>query len=316
MRTPDTEGEDGAFSHEARLYRDGEQLEHGIRRFAEDGFAAAEPTLLIIPSFRHDALRPIPGPPGAEVELEDMTAIGLNPARIISRLLDWTERHPSPVRLVSEPLWPGRGQAEVAEVLGHEALVESALAGTGAKLLCAYEVEAAPRAVIDDLACHHHRTWGTDGRRREPGGAAAPPRPVHAEPFGPPAEPFEELPVTDDLHRVRKQVEASDAVAALSRQRRSDFVLAVNEAATNALKYGDPPRAVRLWRSGSCVVGEVFGRSRLDDPLVGRRRPAPSALRGRGLWMMNQLCDLVELRSSSCRTTLRLHMRCGAGDQR
>jgi len=64
-----------------------------------------------------------------------------------------------------------------------------------------------------------------------------------------------------------------------------------------------------LRRAGE-VVGEVVGSGRIEDPLAGRRRPAASAVCGRGLWMVNQLCDLVELRSGPSRTTLRMHMRC------
>jgi hypothetical protein len=67
---------------------------------------------------------------------------------------------------------------------------------------------------------------------------------------------------------------------------------------------------VRLWRSGGSVVGEVVASGRIDDPLAGRRRPAASAPDGRGLWIINQLCDLVELRSRGLRTTLRMHMLC------
>ena len=45
--------------------------------------------------------------------------------------------------------------------------------------------------------------------------------------------------------------------------------------------------------------------------LAGRRRPIPDAGRGHGLWVVNQLCDLVELRTGSTGTTVRLHMRLG-----
>jgi hypothetical protein len=32
-------------------------------------------------------------------------------------------------------------------------------------------------------------------------------------------------------------------------------------------------------------------------------------MEGRGLWLINQLCDLVELRSDGSGTTLRMHVR-------
>jgi anti-sigma regulatory factor (Ser/Thr protein kinase) len=116
--------------------------------------------------------------------------------------------------------------------------------------------------------------------------------------------------VSEDLHLVRRRVASRRATASLSSRRREDFVVAVNEVATNAIEYDDPPRQLRLWRSEDSVVGEVVGRGHIADPLVGRHRPAPDAEHGRGLWIVNQVCDLVELRSGGSTTTLRVHVRC------
>jgi hypothetical protein len=53
-------------------------------------------------------------------------------------------------------------------------------------------------------------------------------------------------------------------------------------------------------------VCEIAGR--IDDPLVGRRSPDHDGEHGRGMWLINQLCDLVELRPGPAGTTLRLRM--------
>lgn len=47
---------------------------------------------------------------------------------------------------------------------------------------------------------------------------------------------------------------------------------------------------------------------RIEDALVGRARPKLDAPSGRGLWVANQLCDLVQLRSGADGTTVRLHL--------
>ncbi len=47
----------------------------------------------------------------------------------------------------------------------------------------------------------------------------------------------------------------------------------------------------------------------IADPLAGRQRPAPDAPGGHGLWLVNQICDLVELRSGPAGTSIRMHMR-------
>ena len=46
------------------------------------------------------------------------------------------------------------------------------------------------------------------------------------------------------------------------------------------------------------------------EPLVGRERPAGPA-GGYGLWLANQLCDLVQVRSFPAGSVVRLHMRVG-----
>jgi len=52
---------------------------------------------------------------------------------------------------------------------------------------------------------------------------------------------------------------------------------------------------------------EVTDGGHIDDPLVGRRMPLPLASGGRGVYLVNQLCDLVQIRSSPKGTTVRIH---------
>ena len=44
------------------------------------------------------------------------------------------------------------------------------------------------------------------------------------------------------------------------------------------------------------------------DPQAGQRRPGPDATGGHGLWLVYQVCDLVEVRSDETGTTIRMHM--------
>jgi hypothetical protein len=74
-------------------------------------------------------------------------------------------------------------------------------------------------------------------------------------------------------------------------------------------KHGDGHCTTRLWQDGEAVVSEVVTGSRLGDILAGRRRPVAGADGGRGLWLINQLCDLVELRTDDSGTTLRMHLQ-------
>ena len=49
-------------------------------------------------------------------------------------------------------------------------------------------------------------------------------------------------------------------------------------------------------------------RGRISDPLAGRARPEPTQLSGRGLWIVNQLCDLVQIRSGPGGSVVRIRL--------
>jgi hypothetical protein len=52
-------------------------------------------------------------------------------------------------------------------------------------------------------------------------------------------------------------------------------------------------------------VYEVADNTYVDDPLAGRRAPLVDS--ADALWTANQLCDLVQLRSTKTGTTVRVH---------
>jgi anti-sigma regulatory factor (Ser/Thr protein kinase) len=64
-----------------------------------------------------------------------------------------------------------------------------------------------------------------------------------------------------------------------------------------------------VWREKHALVCEVRDGGRLVEPLLGRERPRPEQASGRGLWLVNQLCDLVQMRSSPDGNVVRLQMR-------
>ena len=48
---------------------------------------------------------------------------------------------------------------------------------------------------------------------------------------------------------------------------------------------------------------------RIADPLAGRQRPTSGQSGGHGLWLCNQICDLVQLRTFATGSVVRLHTR-------
>jgi DcmR-like sensory protein len=92
----------------------------------------------------------------ANVTMADMTELGRNPARIIPALLTYAGEHRGQrVCCIAEPAWPGRTAAELLEAAKHEALVNLAFQDSPVTIICPYDTEGLPAAVIDDAVSTH-----------------------------------------------------------------------------------------------------------------------------------------------------------------
>ena len=111
---------------------------------------------------------------------------------------------------------------------------------------------------------------------------------------------------------MRSLVAQRAAGAGLAEASREDLVLAVNEIVTNSVQYGGGGGVLHLWREPGAIVCEARDRGFIADPLAGRLPPPVDQYGGRGLWLVNQLCDLVQIRSHPGGTAVRVRMRTGA----
>ena len=80
----------------------------------------------------------------------------------------------------------------------------------------------------------------------------------------------------------------------------------MTELASNGIRHGTPIRTLSIWQQAGTVICEARNGGAMADTLVGHRRPDPHRLGGRGLWIMRQLCDLVQIRSSKAETLVRV----------
>ncbi|WP_212735469.1 ATP-binding protein [Herbidospora galbida] len=87
---------------------------------------------------------------------------------------------------------------------------------------------------------------------------------------------------------VRRRVHDCAGAVGLSGNGLDDFVLAVHEAVTNAVRYAQSPRVLRLWRKGDRVLCEVSD----GGPGIARG-PSRTPTGGRGLWLMHRLTTIV-----------------------
>jgi anti-sigma regulatory factor (Ser/Thr protein kinase) len=295
------------LSHLAFPYRDtGEYLEH-VLAFIGDGLACSEPVFVALPGHLGSQVRAAAGAAGWPLAVADMNELGRNPARITLALGTFAGGHAGQrIRIVTEPLWPGRTDAETAEVMKHEALVQLAVGAPGA-ILCPYDASRLSPALIDG-ACRAHPEILEDGHRRPSGGyregdGALP----GAELTAPPAT-AEFIDYRSRLHPVRALVGRYAARAGLAAESCADLILAVSEVTANTLAHTAGGGTAHIWTSGREVICQVHDGGWITDPMAGRKRPPPDS-DGQGLWVVNHLCDLVETRSGPAGTTTRLHFR-------
>jgi anti-sigma regulatory factor (Ser/Thr protein kinase) len=299
----------GTLVHAALLYHRPEQLRITLEEFMRDAGRAGEPCLVAMPGPHLARLGDALDAMGSAVQVHDMVDVGRNPARLIPMLLDWIGDRPGPARVVSEPMWPGRSYAEAGECLRHEALLNVALADRDVSVLCPYDAEHLDGEVLAGAELTHPHLIDEVGPR--PSMTYGDPVEVargEGWPQAEPAPPVTELAFEGDLWQLRHALAADPLLAGLAPGRRADLVFAVNEAASNAVRHGDGAATARVWRDGGGVIGEVSTATAIDDPLAGLHTPDPADAGGRGLWLINQVCDLVEVRSDGEGASVRMHV--------
>jgi anti-sigma regulatory factor (Ser/Thr protein kinase) len=304
------------FCHEA-LFHDGDaEFLDGAVPFVRDGLADDEIVLVIVTEPKVRLLRRALGTDADRIHLGNMTEVGRNPTRIISAWGALVAEHGGggrPVRGIGEPVWPGRSHDELVECGHHESLLNLAFAdAAGFWLLCPYDTGALDPTVLDEARRNHptllqgavrHESAAYRGLAAVAGNALDGPLPE------PPVPPTEIAIGPDGLAAVRGFAADHAVARGFDRQRVQDVVLAVSELATNTVVHGGGHGTLRLWRDGDALVIEVRDLGVIGEPLVGRRRPTPGQLGGRGLWLVNEVCDLVQLRSSLEGTIVRVHLR-------
>jgi len=83
----------------------------------------------------------------------------------------------------------------------------------------------------------------------------------------------------------------------------------VGELAANTIRHTDQGGVLSIWTAGNELVCQVQDSGHITDPLAGRHRPPADAGGGHGLWLVHQVCDLVESRSGPGGTVVRMHVR-------
>ncbi|MDP9301674.1 MAG: sensor histidine kinase [Actinomycetota bacterium] len=308
-----TEG-GGSFRHEALMYSSAEDFLAGTAPFIRDAVDAGEPIWVIVTTEKIDLLRSALGDRSGAVRFADMADVGHNPAWIIPAWRDFVDKHADDGRLrgIGEPIWATRSAAQLVECERHEALLNLAFAhGAPLWLLCPYDSRSLSDTVIQEA--HRTHPFVAEGGRSQESGAFLDLRTVagpFARPLSAPPDHRERLTFRSegDLRAVRAFISHRAAGAGLDTVRTEGLVLAVNEVITNSIRYASGSGELYLWHDADAVICEVQDDGHIGDPLIGRTRPTADRPGGFGMWMVNQLCDLVQVRTFPSGSVVRLHV--------
>jgi anti-sigma regulatory factor (Ser/Thr protein kinase) len=303
------------FRHEALFYSGQEEFLTAATAFVRGGVEGDEPVLAVLNGSKIDALRSELRDEADEVAFVDMSEVGGNPARIIPAWREFVAGRASPARRmrgIGEPICAERTPAELVECHRHEALINLAFADAeGFHLLCPYDTETLSPDVLEEAKRNHPFVdvdQSDDYRGLED--VAAPFAEPLPDPLGQPeSSGFE----AGTLRALRRFVAAHATDAGLDARGTEDLVLAVDEVATNSVVHGGGEGVLRIWPENGALICEVHDNGRIDKPLAGRERPAPGQPGGHGLWMANELCDLVQIRTFTQGSVVRLHKRRNGG---
>lgn len=183
-----------------------------------------------------------------------------------------------------------------------------AVVGLPITVLCPYRTDDRELARVEAT---HPRLATTDGlvasaTYRPPTEALVEYPPPPPPELGPPAG--ELAFAAAELADLRHLVHAVAGRGATEPDRVADLVLAVNEIGSNSIEHGPGRGRLRLWVTDEAVIAEIADRGTANLPFPGMIAPTTTGVRGRGLWLASELCDVMQVWSDGQGTVVRLRM--------
>jgi anti-sigma regulatory factor (Ser/Thr protein kinase) len=306
------------FRHEAVMYAGPAEFLARLMPYVESALERDEPIMVALPRVHLDAMATALGSRRNGIELVAMEVEGRNPSRIIGAWREFVDRRPADGRAIhgiGEPVWAERSEDEVIECHLHESLLNDAFADvTAFTLVCPYDVDSLDAATVAEARRTHPyvleagvvtESAGYDAAhvRDELFQSPLPPSPVDAEEMH-----VDVHTLGRDLSWLRRIVAEHGERCGLSPTGVGDLVLAIDELVVNGLRHGGGQATVRLWADDAGAVCEVVSPRPMTDPMVGRLNSDFGERGGRGLWLVNHVCDLVQARSTPQGTQLRVYV--------
>lgn len=295
--------------HHGLVFGSGTELVAGVLPFLRSAADADEPVLAVVSADTREVLDSALGADAAVVDWADAGRWFTFPAHALRRAAAFAAD--GGTRLLGEAVWGDRSPLELREWVRYESLLNLALPEV--TVLCAYDARVSAPAVVDAAAFTHPVLTSPMSESELRGRFVATDRfsaLCDAEPLSEPPASAETMAFgAHDVFALRRWARETAAACGLWEKRVEEVVLAVNEAATNAVEHGGGVGTVCAWAEELRLVIEVRNAAgRIPHLLTGYLPPDPGGVRGRGLWLMRRLVDLVEIRHRNPGVTVRLHV--------
>ncbi|NEK96329.1 sensor histidine kinase [Modestobacter muralis] len=311
-------------THRALIGASDAALTDGTAAFVRAGVDCGEPVVVACTDATTELLQKALSdrPEVVWVEWADVYANG--PAAAITAVRRLGERHRADgvaaVRLVLEPFagpdpdgW--REWQRYDAVLDHQLHEAELLGDDPLQVLCLCDTRRVPEPLVTAARATHPFLQEDGEQRPNPDHVDAEEYllalPVPAEPLES-TEPLVRADGVRDLRGLRRDLAARAADATLpdgSGPALEDFLLAVDEMTTNAMRHGRPPVDLRLWAGEKRLVCTITDHGAgLQDPFIGYgpAHGADLSLGGMGLWLARQLCDHVDITTAENGVRVRL----------
>lgn len=299
---------EGNFEHWACVYDHDQQFLDTAVPFLAAGLAAGEPVLAVTSRANLELIGAALQERAGDVDYAESAFFGRRPPQRVAAFYRYWARHAGDggrntrVRILAEPVWAGRSAREVAAWTRMESALNVALAPASISMICPYDTRTLdPGIVADALRTHPARIAGSD---LSPSAEFTDPaqfvRSCDTGPLAQPPADAAEFGFDGSLRGLRQFIAGRADAYGVAGDRAEMLILAVSEVGAYLKNQGPGTAAVRAWEQPGAVVCDFRqpGTS-IGDPFLGLRPASLEPGAGDGLWLANQICDWMEIRSGA-----------------
>jgi hypothetical protein len=311
----------GTFEHWACIYDSDQQFLDTAAPFLADGLALGEPVFAVTTPANLELLNAALGARSGDVDYADSAFFGRRPPQRVAAFYRYWKTHTNArddgsgrVRILAEPVWAGRSARQIAAWTRMEAVLNVALAPTSISMICPYDARTLGPDIVSS-ALHTHPVLVT-GTQPSPSPDYTDPatfvRSCDTEPLPQPPATAAAFEFDGDLRGLRRFITDSAAGHGVAGDPADMLALAVSEVGAYLKSHGPQQAArtaVRTWEQPGALVCDFHQPGlQISDPFLGLRPAELAPGDGDGLWLANQICDSMEIRSGPEGSTIQLQV--------